>query len=68
MQLPMPAPAREPGPASVIKRMFFFSVCFRLLQTPRSHVDRRRGVEERLVVGETRQPHFWWQILRLRWR
>ena len=20
------------------------------------------------VVGETRQPHFWWQILRLHWR
>eukprot|EP00964_Phaeocystis_antarctica_P001724 scaffold908_cov61-Phaeocystis_antarctica.AAC.2 len=27
-----------------------------------------RGVEEPLVVGETRQPHFWWQILRLHWR
>ena len=25
-------------------------------------------LNEPLVVGETRQPHFWWQILRLRWR
>jgi hypothetical protein len=25
---------------------------------------RSRGVEEPLVVGESRQPHFWWQILR----
>ena len=25
-------------------------------------------LDEPLVVGETRQPHFWWQILRLRWR
>ena len=29
---------------------------------------RLRGVEEPLVGRETRQPHFWWQILRLRWR
>ena len=29
---------------------------------------RSRGVEEPLVVAESRQPHFWWQILRLRWR
>jgi hypothetical protein len=29
---------------------------------------RSRGVEEPLVFGESRQTHFWWQILRLRWR
>jgi hypothetical protein len=29
---------------------------------------RSRGAETALVVGESRQPHFWWQILRLRWR
>jgi hypothetical protein len=28
---------------------------------------RTRGVEEPLVVGQSRQPHFWWQIFRLRW-
>ena len=36
----------------------------RLLYAARSGV----LLEEPLVVGESRQPHFWWQILRLRWR
>ena len=37
----------------------------RLLHAGRSRV----LLDEPLVVGrETRQPHFWWQILRLRWR
>eukprot|EP00964_Phaeocystis_antarctica_P040555 scaffold23181_cov48-Phaeocystis_antarctica.AAC.3 len=38
------------------------------ISTPRNAARSRVLLDEPLVVGDTRQPHFWWQILRPRWR